>query len=148
MAAQLARRREHMSAGARYLGWKAGFGSKAAMERLGTSAPIFGFLLDRNLLEPGSTVSIAGWTRPVFEAEIAAHIGEDGSIAGLGAAVELVDFDPAITDLEEVLAGDIFHRHVLLGPVREGSAIGGFDARILGGRHRDRADHRADASDR
>ena len=142
MEAQLARRRELLSSSARHLGWKAGFGSKAAMERLGTSAPLFGFLLDRNLVDGRSTVSIAGWTRPVFEAEIAVHLGSDvragaaaretrAAIAGLGPAVELADSDPAVTGVEEILAGDIFHRHVVLGPVRLGGSIDGFEAIVF-----------------
>jgi 2-keto-4-pentenoate hydratase len=142
MEAQLAKRREMLSSGARHLGWKAGFGSKAAMERLGTAAPLFGFMVDRGLVEAGLEVSIAGWTRPVFEAEIAAHLGSDlgagataeetrAAIAGLGPAIELADSDPAVTGVEEILAGDIFHRHVLLGPVRAGASIDGFEARVL-----------------
>lgn len=142
MQTQLAKRRELLSSGARHLGWKAGFGSTAAMERLGTSGPLFGFLVDRNLLEAGSTVSIAGWTRPVFEAEIAVHLGSDvragandqevaAAIAGLGPAVELADSDPAVTGVEEILAGDIFHRLVVLGPVRKSSSIKGVEAIVL-----------------
>jgi len=116
MAAQLRKRRELMSSGARRLGWKAGFGSKAAMERLGTSAPLFAFLLDRTLVESGSSVSIKGWKRPVFEAEIAVHLGTDVhaganaretkvAIAGLGPAIELADLDASVTEVEEILAG-------------------------------------------
>jgi 2-keto-4-pentenoate hydratase len=145
MEAQLAKRRELLSSGARHLGWKAGFGSKAAMERLDTSGPLFGFMLDRNLVEVGSTVSIAGWTRPAFEAEIAVHLGSDvragatdvetrAAIAGLGAAVELADADPAVQGVEQILAGDIFHRHVLLGPIeraRAGGSAEGIEGRVF-----------------
>lgn len=142
MEAQLAKRRELMSSGARRLGWKAGFGSKAAMERLATRTPIFGFLLDQTLLDSGSTVAIAGWTRPVFEAEIAVHLGSDvpagasaqetrAAIAGLGPAIELADSDPAVAGVEDILAGDIFHRHVVLGPVRKGGSLDGFECRVL-----------------
>jgi 2-keto-4-pentenoate hydratase len=145
MAAQMAKRREVLSTGARHLGWKAGFGTKAAMERMGTSAPLFGFLTDRGGLEPGSTVSIAGWTRAVFEPEIAVHIGADipsganeaevrAAIWGLGPAVELADLDASVQDVESILAADIFHRHVLLGPVdttRAGGSVEGVEARLL-----------------
>jgi 2-keto-4-pentenoate hydratase len=142
MQAQLAMRRELMSSGARRLGWKAGFGSKTAMERLGTPTPLFGFLLDRTLLDSGSRVSIAGWTRAVFEAEVAVHLGSDvpsgatahatkAAIAGLGAAIELADPDPAVTRVEEILASDIFHRHVVLGPVRPGGSLDGFECHVL-----------------
>ena len=75
MAAQLARRRTVLSSGARHLGWKVGFGTQAAMERMGTAAPLFGFMTDRSLVESGSTVSLAGWTRGVLEPEVAVHLG-------------------------------------------------------------------------
>lgn len=115
------------------------------MERMGTSAPLFGFMTDRSLLEPGSTLSIAGWTRAVLEPEVAVHLGADvpagtdpavvrDAISGLGPAVELADFDPDVQDVEGILACDIFHRHVLLGPVdrsRAGGSIAGIEARVF-----------------
>src|SRR5438874_1761339 len=127
MQSQLAMRRQLMSAGAKHLGWKAGFGSRAAMERLGTSSPLFGFMLDRNLVEAGAAVSLAGWKRPVFEAEIAVYLGAQASIAALAPAIELADLDPADAGVEEILAGDIFHRHVLLGARRPGASLDGFE---------------------
>jgi 2-keto-4-pentenoate hydratase len=145
MAAQLTMRREMLSSGARHLGWKVGFSTKAAMDRMGISAPLFGFMTDRSLLKPGSTLSIAGWTRAVLEAEVAVHLGSNvpagadeaevrAAIAGLGPAVELADLDPDVQDVEGILAGDIFHRHVLLGPVdvsRTGGSIAGVEARVF-----------------
>jgi 2-keto-4-pentenoate hydratase len=114
------------------------------MDRLGIRAPLFGFLTDRGLLESGSTVSIAGWTRAVFEPEVAVHLGSNlrsgaaeaevrAAISGLGPAVELADVDPAVQDVESILAGEIFHRHVLLGPVdrtRAGGSVAGIEARV------------------
>jgi 2-keto-4-pentenoate hydratase len=145
MAAQLLMRRELLSSGARHLGWKIGFGSRAAMQRLDTHAPLFGFLTDRGLVESGSTVSIAGWTRAVFEPEVAVHLGSGvpsgadeaavrAAISGLGPAIELADIDPAVQDVEGILACDIFHRHVLLGPVddtRAGGSVTGIEGRVL-----------------
>jgi 2-keto-4-pentenoate hydratase len=145
MAAQLAKRRLLLSSGARHLGWKVGFGTRAAMERMGTSAPLFGFMTDRSLLKSGSALSIAGWTRAVLEPEVAVHLGSDvpagandsvvrAAISGLGPAVELADFDPDVQEVEAILAGDIFHRYVLLGPVdrsRAGGAITGVEARVF-----------------
>jgi 2-keto-4-pentenoate hydratase len=127
MAAQLARRRQLIDAGARHLGWKAGFASAAVRERLGTTGPLFGYLTDRGLLAAGSAIVIAGWTRPVLEAEVAVHLAGDvpagaspdevrAVVAGLGAALEVADLDPSVLDVEAILAGDIFHRHVVLGP--------------------------------
>jgi 2-keto-4-pentenoate hydratase len=126
MAAQLARRDELLRAGARRLGWKSGFASAAAKARFGTTSPLFGFLTDRGLLPSGSSIAIGGWTQAVLEPEIAVHLGRDlaagastteirASIAGLGAAIEVADFDPALTEVESILAGGIFHRAVLLG---------------------------------
>jgi 2-keto-4-pentenoate hydratase len=127
MAEQLKLRRRTLAGGARHLGWKAGFASAAARERFGTAGPLFGFLTDRGLLPSGSRIPIDGWTRAVLEAEIAVHLGRDlpagaappeirAAIAGLGAAIEVADFDPLLVDVEAILAGDIFHRYVLLGP--------------------------------
>jgi 2-keto-4-pentenoate hydratase len=39
------------------------------------------------------------------------------AVAGFGVAIELVDPDPDADDPEQILAGDIFQRAVLLGPV-------------------------------
>jgi 2-keto-4-pentenoate hydratase len=39
-----------------------------------------------------------------------------GAIAGLGVAFELADLDPPPKDPERVLAGNIYNRHVMLGP--------------------------------
>jgi 2-keto-4-pentenoate hydratase len=127
MVAQLALRTRMLEAGALHLGWKCGFASAPARKQLGTSAPLFGFLTDRGLRPSGSSISIAGWTRAVLEPEIAVHLGSDlpmaatpdqieASIAALGPALEIADPDPSVTEVEAILAGDIFHRHLLLGP--------------------------------
>jgi 2-keto-4-pentenoate hydratase len=145
MAAQMSMRRKQLSSGARHLGWKVGFSTPAAMERMGTTAPLFGFMTDRSLVSSGSIVSIAGWTRGVLEPEVAVHLGSDvpsraddaevrAAISGLGPAVELADLDPDVQDVEAILAGDIFHRHVLLGPVdrsRAGGSITGVEALVF-----------------
>jgi 2-keto-4-pentenoate hydratase len=145
MAAQMSMRRAQLSNGAHHLGWKVGFGSRAAMDRMSIVAPLFGFMTDRSLVKPGSTVTIAGWTRAILEPEVAVHLGSDvpadadeaevkRAIAGLGPAVEIADLDPDIQDVEGILACDIFHRHVLLGPVdrsRAGGLITGIEARVF-----------------
>jgi 2-keto-4-pentenoate hydratase len=129
MERQLALRQRMLDDGARPVGWKLGLGTPAAMERLGTSAPLVGFLLDRGLLDEGSACGVGGWGRPVAEPEVAVHVGADvparpdretaaAAIAGLGAAIELADVGDSM-DVEEVLAGDLFHRRFVLGAVRE-----------------------------
>jgi 2-keto-4-pentenoate hydratase len=125
MHALLELRRERIARGERPIGWKAGFGSAEARQRLGLSGPLVGFLPESGRLDDGAQCSLSGWKNPLLEAEIAVHMGRDvvgaaqleDAIAGLGVAIELVDMDPPATDPERVLAGNVFHRHVLLGPV-------------------------------
>jgi 2-keto-4-pentenoate hydratase len=132
MERQLELRRAALEDGARPLGWKLGLGTPAAMEKLGTAAPLIGFLTDRSLVASGSECSIDGWGKPSAEPEVAIHVAADvpgdadrsaaaAAIAGLGAAIEVVDVE-ASDDVEAILAGDIFHRHVVLGPAGAGDA--------------------------
>lgn len=118
--------RELLDQGAARLGWKAGFGTAAAMEKIGTSGPLVGFLTDATLAPSGSTVEVAGWTKPVLETEVAVRLGSDidadqgleqvlGAIDAVGAAIELVDLGEVSDDAGAILAANIFHRHVLLG---------------------------------
>ena len=114
--------------GAERLGWKAGFGSPAAFASLGTDRPLVGFLTKERLLPDEAVVDVSAWTKPVLEAEVAAHLavelGPDATpaeahaaVGGWSVAIELADVDQAPVDVEEIVAGNIFHRHVLLGPV-------------------------------
>lgn len=131
MAALLKARRERIAAGERPLGWKLGFGSAAAMEALGTAAPLVGFLTGRSLLDAAREASIAGFTRPMLEPEVAVRIGADldpggglepagAAIAALSPAFELADVDPSPEDVEAILAGNVFHRGLVLGAESEG----------------------------
>jgi 2-keto-4-pentenoate hydratase len=123
--AMLALREQRLAAGERPLGWKVGFGSPEAFERLGTDRPLAGFLTDRSLLPDGARVDIGGWTNPSLELEVAVYIGPGGEIANTSAAIELVDVAPPSTDPSEILAGNIYHRHVILGPARERARVTG-----------------------
>ncbi len=145
MAAQLARRRELIEAGAKPLGWKVGFGAPAAMEKLGIKAPLVGFLTDQARLAAGATISLADWRKPVAEPEIAVYVGSDlpagakrdtaaAAIIALGPAIELADVDRPPDDVEQILAGNIYQRHVILGPrdaSRAGCVLDGLHGRIL-----------------
>jgi len=144
MRAQLALRRRAIAAGARPIGWKVGFGAPAALAKLALTAPLIGFMLDRNVLAAGATVSLAGWVKPAAEPEVAVEIAADlagGSsgaaaaeaIGAIGPAIELADVAFAPENVETILAGNIFHRHVLLGPRdrgRRGGRTDGLHARI------------------
>jgi 2-keto-4-pentenoate hydratase len=141
MLAQLTERRRRIEDGEGPLGWKLGMGVPAAMAKLGTDAPLVGYLLAPARVDDGGTVSLEGWSNPKLEPEIAVHMGADlaagasrsgaeAAIAGLGVAIELVDLDPDADDPEAILAADIFQRRVLLGPVVEGASAAGVSARI------------------
>src|SRR5439155_17056224 len=84
--------------------------------RLGLRRPLVGSLYAEGALPEAARVSVGSWTKPLLEAEIAVWMGPCGSVAGLGAAIELVDVEFEPDDVERILAGNIFHRHVLLGP--------------------------------
>ncbi len=140
MSAQLAERRRRIDAGEAPLGWKLGMSAPPVMEKLGIEAPLVGFLLEPARVESGGSVDLADWQNPRLEPEIAVHMASDlgggasreeatAAIAGLGVAIELVDLDPDASDPEAILAADIFQRHVLLGPLREGATATGVTAR-------------------
>ena len=142
MLAQLTERRRRIEAGEASLGWKLGMGVPAAMAKLGTDAPLVGYLLAPAQVADGATVPLDGWGNAKLEPEIAAHMGADlgagasrseaeAAIAALGVAIELVDIDPDADDPEAILAADIFQRHVLLGPAVEGAGASGTSARAL-----------------
>jgi len=139
MQKQLGERRARIAAGEKPLGWKVGLGAKPAMQRLNITMPLVGYMMQKSLVANGSTVSVAGWTQPVAEPEIAVHMAaglsggasREATIAAIGAlgpAIELADLNPPPSDVEATLAGNIFHRHVILGPAdraRAGAKLDG-----------------------
>jgi 2-keto-4-pentenoate hydratase len=113
-AALLTRRREILAQGAQPIGWKVGFNLPEFQERLGIDRPLAGFLTSDGLLEDGSE-----WDDlpVVVESEVAVELGADGrSIAALLPALELVDPPDLDLGVEQILAGNIFHRGVAFGP--------------------------------
>lgn len=115
---QLAVRDRMLAEGARRLGWKLGLGAPPARARWAIEGPAAGFITDATLLDSGAGQSLAGWTKPVLEAEVAVRVAvdDDGARAGaLAVAIELADLGSGTDDLAEVLAGNIFHRRTVLG---------------------------------
>jgi 2-keto-4-pentenoate hydratase len=138
-------RARRIAAGAKVIGWKVGFGAPAAQAKMKLSGPLIGFLLDKAVLPSGARVSVRGWQKPVAEPEIAVHIGRDlaadpnpdavrAAISGVGPAIEIADVDGPTDDVEAVLAGDIFQRHVVLGKAdaaRAGARLDGLQGRVV-----------------
>jgi 2-keto-4-pentenoate hydratase len=110
--AMLTRRREILAQGAEPLGWKVGFNVPEIQRKLGIDGPLAGFLTTDSLIE-------GEWDEypVVVESEVAVEIGDDGrSIAALLPALEIVDPPELDLEIEQILAGNIFHRAVAFGP--------------------------------
>lgn len=145
MTQQLATRRARIAAGETPLGWKVGLGAPASLEKLRIAAPAVGFLMQSALLPSGTTVSLKGYVRPVAEPEIAVRMARNlgagttasqalAAIESIRPAIELADLDPvpAHDNLDVVLAGDIYQRHVLLGDKsRAGASLDGIVSRVM-----------------
>ncbi|HEY7662565.1 MAG TPA: fumarylacetoacetate hydrolase family protein [Xanthobacteraceae bacterium] len=145
MRAQLELRRKRLDAGDAPLGWKVGFGAPSMLQQLGITGPLVGFLTRAARVQSGEAISLAGWTKPVAEPEIAVHIGRDvpaggdraaaaASIAGISPAIELADLTSPPEDPERILAGNIYQRHVVLagnGPARAGGSPDGLACRVI-----------------
>jgi 2-keto-4-pentenoate hydratase len=116
LRAQLAALEQQRAAGAELIGWKIGLNAAPVQEHLGLSRPVVGHLTSRSLIGPGSSHPLAGGTRVGVEPEVAIHLGEGERIEALGAAIEVVDLDPRLDALEPILAANVFHRGVVLGP--------------------------------
>ena len=110
--AMLTRRREILAQGAEPIGWKVGFNVPEIQQKLSLDAPLAGFLTTDSLLEDSwSDYPI------VVESEVAVELGPDGrSIAAHLPALELADPPDLDLDIEQILAGNIFHRAVAFGP--------------------------------
>jgi len=145
MTAQLATRRARIAAGEKPLGWKVGLGAPASLQKLGLDAPLVGYLMQRALLLSGSTVSLNGYTKPVAEPEIAVRMASDlgtgatpdaalAAIREILPAIEIADLDPvpAVDNLDVVLEGNIYQRHVVLcGNTRFGGSVDGLTSRVF-----------------
>ena len=110
--AMLTRRREILAQGAEPIGWKVGFNVPDIQRKLGIDAPLAGFLTTDSLIE-------SDWDEYpiVVESEVAVELGDDGrSIVALLPALELADPPDLDLELEQILAGNIFHRAVAFGP--------------------------------
>jgi 2-keto-4-pentenoate hydratase len=145
MQAQLRLLSERQARGEKLVGWKLGFGSPAAVQRLSLPGPLIGYLTDRVLLDPNQKISIAAWTRPVLEPEIVVRLGKplsgrvdrlavDDAVASIGPAFELADMSFPPDDVEHILAEDIYNRHIVAGTPetsRLGFKVKDLEARIF-----------------
>jgi 2-keto-4-pentenoate hydratase len=140
MQVQLDLWRSALAAGAQRVGWKIGFNTPAAQQEAGIESPAIGFITSATTVRYGAHVSLGGFTRALVEPEVAIEVGELGDAVALAAAVEVVDVDAPFSDVERVVAGNIFHRAVLLGDFRPGYPPPRRTAVLVDGHERERAD--------
>ena len=115
----------------RRIGWKIGLNDPRVQQALGIDRPVIGYLPAAAQVGSGEAHSLGGATRPAIEPEIAVHVGAGGAVAGLGPALEVIDVDMPFDDLTAVLAGNVFHRAVALGPATSGrTTVTGLTARF------------------
>jgi 2-keto-4-pentenoate hydratase len=132
LEAQLQALHERTSAGERRVGWKIALNDPRVQQALGISRPVIGYLASGTAVSGTGPHSLAGATRPAVEPEIAVHVAGGGAVAGLGPALEVIDVDMPFDDLERVMAHNVFHRAVVLGPVSAGrTTLDGLSARFL-----------------
>jgi 2-keto-4-pentenoate hydratase len=107
------------------IGWKIALNAPAIMESLGLPEPGLGWL-SRSRVATGEH-SLAGAVNPAVEPELLLEAGPGGALARIGVALEVVDLDRPLDDVEEVIAANIFHRAVacgsLGGPAEPGEAV-------------------------
>ena len=148
---QLASWRDTIARGAQRVGWKIGLNTPEAQEKLGLPDPVIGFLTTATQLEPGASRPAEGLEKPMIEPEVAVRLRRPveagaeadealAAIQSLGPAIELVDLPAPPKDVEEAMAGNVFHRGVVLGPHREDAAVSGVEAVVrVGGEERESA---------
>jgi 2-keto-4-pentenoate hydratase len=129
MQRQLAQWRDTVSSPQR-LGWKIGFNITADQQRLGLPSAMVGYLTGERSLTPGAHYRPLPHARLLVEPEVAILIGRDlapgattaeahAAIAAYSAALELVDTTrSAGDDIEDILAGNMFHEAVVLAEQR------------------------------
>jgi 2-keto-4-pentenoate hydratase len=138
---QLDEWRRVLGGGADRLGWKVGLTDPRVQQRLGLDGPAIGFLTSATAIQAGGSHSLAGAHRPLVEPEVAVELRRDvgpdaeidealAAIQSLGSAIEVIDMPAPPDDVEEALAGNVFHRGVSLGPYRQDAAVGGVVATV------------------
>jgi 2-keto-4-pentenoate hydratase len=122
---QLDRRRAALDQGARPVGWKIG-GHIPEVDEVTGGRPAIGHLTSASLLDDGG-IYRASAAALYADTEVVIELGRDvgpgcdaagaaAAIAGLGVGLELVDLGRPPSDLEGIVAANVFHRAFALGP--------------------------------
>ena len=125
---QLGHWRATLHSGAGRIGWKIGLNVPAVQDKLGIDRSVIGHLTTATLLGADGAHSLAGAQKPMAEPEIAIQVGPDGTIAGLAPAIEVADIDRSLDDVGQIVAANVFHRAVAIGPSVQLSSAEGIEA--------------------
>jgi 2-keto-4-pentenoate hydratase len=151
--------RTALDAGAERVGWKIGLNIPEAQNALGIEEPVIGYLTSATVVEPGGEYRAAGDSSLRAEPEVALEMGRDvepdadadvarEAVAGVAVALELVDVGRPPEGIQGIVATNVFHRAVVLGPSRPAFPGEGLDAVIeVDGEQRERAEVPDDFSD-
>ncbi len=112
---QLEARAALLGAGATGLGWKVALNAPAVQELLGIDGTVIGSMTSASLLGSGAQFDLEGPRRLPLRPNWPCTSG-GRSIAGYGAAIEIVDVDLPFEDLERILEENVFHRQAPLSP--------------------------------
>jgi 2-keto-4-pentenoate hydratase len=126
MRAQLSDWHRRLAAGERRVGWKMGYMDSAVRSRLGLPHPMIGFLASGRLIPAGGVCPAPAGANLLAESEVAIQLGRDVSpgssveaalaaMTAVAPAIEIVDVTRPLEDMEQILAGNLFHAAVVLG---------------------------------
>jgi len=119
-----------LTKGHRRLGWKVGFNLLADQQRLGLPSLMTGYLTTERFVASGARWEALPTSVLLAEPEVAVQIGRNvgpgataadagSAIEFYAAALELVDTTRSVNDdIEEILAGNMFHEAVLIADKR------------------------------
>jgi 2-keto-4-pentenoate hydratase len=79
---------------------------------------VIGYLTSATLLEPGGSYRNREAKALRADAEVALEIGPEETPTAFGAGLELVDVGRPPDDFESIVAGNVWHRAVVFGPLR------------------------------
>ncbi len=138
--------RAHLAAapGAERLGWKVAFNTAAVQKTLGLTSSLVARLTRRTLEPAAAPHRLGGSTRVALEAEVLVQLGRDvqadagpdaaaAAVESWAPAIEIVEFNRPLSELESILVEGVFHRALRLGPAATpatGADLRGIVARV------------------
>jgi 2-keto-4-pentenoate hydratase len=160
LEAQVSEWRTVLDAGAERVGWKIGLNIPEAQNALGIEEPVIGYLTSATVVESGGEYRASDDSSLRAEPEVALEMGRDvepddadadvarDDVAGVAVALVLVDVGRPPEGIQGIVATNVFHRAVVLGPSRPAFPGEGLEAVIeVDGQQRERADVPDDFSD-